>query len=107
MYRVWRAERAVGWIRMCMRNVLTRLFLFAAAHMGEAAAAEQNVGFDFDAQIRERFESSLHPGFGLAHPGGDDYLLNRVLLGAEAKAGEHFAMTGEIVGGSVAGAGSP
>jgi hypothetical protein len=82
------------------------VFGLAAIHMHAARAAQDGVMFDFDGQVRERFEASAHPGFGLAHPGSDDYLLNRVLLGAEATAGEHVALTAQVVSGSVTGSAS-
>jgi hypothetical protein len=83
--------------------------IFVVMVLGQlhVAAASESVQLDFNGQIRERFESSLHPGFGLAEPGSDDYLLNRVLLGVRARAGEHVALTGWIVSGSVAGANTP
>jgi hypothetical protein len=100
---LWRAECAVGWLCVSLRTLLTCVML---GQLHTASAAE-GVQLDLNGQIRERFESSVHPGFGLAEPGSDDYLLNRVLLGAQAKAGEHVALTGQIVSGSVTGADTP
>ena len=79
----------------------------AAVYLNTALAADERVRFDLDGQVRERFESSAHPGFGLAAAGSDDYLLNRVLLGARASAGEHFALNGQIVSGTVTGSDLP
>jgi hypothetical protein len=73
----------------------------AVGYLQTGLAAGDGVQFDFNGQIRERFESIAHPGFGLAPTGSDGYLLNRMLLGAQARVGDHFAVAGQLVSGSV------
>jgi Alginate export len=63
---------------------------------------------DLGGQLRERFESSQNPVFGLSAPAQNDALLHRAALSADARKGERFRALVEIVGGFTSGwTGSP
>jgi hypothetical protein len=78
-----------------------------AGHIRAARSSPEAISLDVGGQVRERFESVSHPGFGLAQETGDDYLLHRVTLAANATAGPHVAVNGEIVSARVSGATTP
>lgn len=78
-----------------------------AGHIQAAPSSPEEIQLDVGGQVRERFESISHPGFGLAQEAGDDYLLHRVTIAANATAGPHFALNGEIVIARVSGAATP
>jgi Alginate export len=75
--------------------VISALLLWPAPALAEVS---------FSGQVRERYESSFRPGFGLLKPGRDDYLLSRGYLFAEASAGDHVTLASEWVSGGVSGA---
>jgi hypothetical protein len=78
-----------------------------AGHIQAARSSPKEISLDVGGQVRERFESISHPGFGLAHEAGDDYLLHRVTLSVNATAGPHVALSSEIVIAGVSGATTP
>lgn len=64
--------------------------------------------FDVSGQVRERFESSQNPVFGLSEPTQADVFLHRAALAGDLHQGERFRALVEIVGGYVSGwTGSP
>ena len=64
--------------------------------------------FDIAGELRERFESSNDPVFGLATPAQNDYLLHRAVLSGEIRHGEDIRALVEVVSGLTSGwAGSP
>jgi hypothetical protein len=78
-----------------------------AGHIQAAQSSPEEISLDVGGQVRERFESISHPGFGLAQEAGDDYLLHRVAVAANATAGPHIALNSEIVIARVSGATTP
>lgn len=54
---------------------------------------------DLSGQLRERFESSQNPVFGLSIPKQNDALLHRAMLSGDVRKGENFRARVEIVGG--------
>jgi hypothetical protein len=78
--------------------------LLAALSIAPAAAAEEDEAqrwISLSGELRERFESSDHPVFGLSEPTHDDYLLHRVDLAADVRAGSSFRARIETVSGTV------
>jgi hypothetical protein len=73
-------------------------------HIQVARATQEDLSLDLSAQVRERFESTSHPGFGLAQDSSDDYLLHRITVSARAAVGRHFYLNGELVSAGVSGA---
>ncbi len=63
---------------------------------------------DLGGQLRERFESSQNPLFGLSAPAQNDYLLHRAAVFGDLRRGDRFRAEVEIVGGFTSGwTGSP
>lgn len=63
---------------------------------------------DVGGQLRERFESSQNPVFGLSAPAQNDYLLHRAAVFGDLRKGDRFQAHVEIVGGFTSGwTGSP
>jgi hypothetical protein len=70
--------------------------------------ATSSWALDLGGQLRERFESSQNPVFGLSAPAQNDYLLHRVAVFGDLRKGDRFRAQVEIVGGFTSGwAGSP
>jgi len=59
--------------------------------------------FDVGGQLRERFESSHNPGFGLAAPADNDYLLHRADVFFDLEPGDELRARVELVGGFTSG----
>jgi hypothetical protein len=78
-----------------------------SGHIWAEPASAEKMRLDVGGQVRERFESISHPGFGLAHDVSDDYLLHRLTIAASAIAGPHFDLNGEMVIAGVSGAAAP
>src|SRR5688500_1962374 len=53
-------------------------------------SSDGRVYLSLGGEIRERFEYYSEPFFGLRGVAQDDYLLHRVLLGADLHAGDHW-----------------
>jgi hypothetical protein len=70
--------------------------------------AESSWSFDIGGQLRERFESSRNPVFGLSAPAQNDYLLHRAVLSVDVRHSDRLRGFVELVGGFTSGwAGSP
>lgn len=60
-----------------------------------------------EGQLRERFESSNNPVFGLEAPPQSDYLLHRVMVLGELRHEDSFRAVAELVGGFTSGWSGP
>lgn len=79
--------------------VCAMLALSAHAAHGDADVWQ----LDVEGQIRERYESSRHPLFGLSTPPSNDYLLHRATLLADFHAEDRVRVLAEVVGGFASG----
>lgn len=82
----------------------------ARAQIDEQQPADSDTSWSLDVsgQLRERFESSQNPVFGLSEPAQNDVLLHRAALAADLRRGDRFRALVEIVGGYASGwMGSP
>jgi hypothetical protein len=71
-------------------------------------ARAQSWSLDVSGQLRERFESSQNPVFGLSEPAQNDVFLHRAALSGDLRQGDGFRALVEVVGGYTSGwAGSP
>jgi hypothetical protein len=70
-----------------------------------AAAAETDLPewLSVSGELRERFESSDHPVFGLSEPPHNDYLLHRLYLGVDVRAPHQFRVYIETVSATTSG----
>ena len=71
--------------------------------MTAAAADEPDWSVSYGGELRERFESSDHPLFGLSEPAHNDYLLNRLYLSADLQDGQRFRVHVEGVSATTTG----
>ncbi|HEY0685579.1 MAG TPA: alginate export family protein [Steroidobacter sp.] len=86
--------------------------LIVAAAIGAVLVAPltraQSWSLDVSGQLRERFESSQNPVFGLSEPAQNDVFLHRAALSGDLRQGDGFRALVEVVGGYTSGwAGSP
>jgi hypothetical protein len=73
-----------------------------------SAEAESSWSFDIGGELRERFESSRNPVFGLPTPAEDNYLLHRAVLSVDVRNSDRLRGFVELVGGFTSGwSGSP
>ena len=71
---------------------------------GERSAADEpGWSVSYGGELRERFESSDHPLFGLSAPAHNDYLLNRLYLSADLQDGRRFRLRVEGVSATTSG----
>ena len=71
--------------------------------MAAAAEGEQPGWLSVSGELRERFESSDYPVFGLSEPLHNDYLLHRLHLAVDVRTGHQFRMHIEGVSGATSG----
>ncbi|HEV7607819.1 MAG TPA: alginate export family protein [Steroidobacteraceae bacterium] len=79
--------------------------LLAAPAMAQETAADgdEPPAMTLSGELRERFETSDNPVFGLAEPAHNDYLLHRVYLAVDMHAGNRLGARIETVSGTATG----
>jgi hypothetical protein len=100
---------APAWLAVfCMASIPIKPGEAHAVMPRDAGAREQSGSFSIGGELRERFESTNNPVFGLPQPTQNDYLLHRVIVSAEGRAGDNFRTVVELASGLTSGwAGSP
>lgn len=100
-------------MRLIVASVLTAALVAPLARaqveaQPQSKDSDTSWSLDVSGQLRERFESSQNPVFGLAEPAQNDVLLHRASLATDVRHGERFRASVEIVGGYTSGwTGSP
>jgi hypothetical protein len=85
--------------RMRYTSALLPTLCIAALTIEPARAQEQDWSLDIDGQLRERFESTNNPVFGLSTPMQNDYFLHRAMLSGEFRHGADTRALAQIVSG--------
>jgi hypothetical protein len=99
-----RLFRATGWI---VAGGITAALITPWAR-AQADDHDTSWSLDLAGQLRERFESSQNPVFGLSEPAQNDVLLHRAALSGDLRRSDRFRALVEIVGGYASGwTGSP